>query len=198
MTAPKSLPLLLALADCGGSSSSGSMASSASATQTSTAQKPKPKSGAKQKANSSNSSSQGAPHSGPVPTDPNPLPNQGTTKAVAPGLLLPRRLAEGSAPGAHDSCQERQGKGLHDGDGGNDRAGSQGPLRSATTIHVLSLRVKGAQTFLIYRDGQGTPTALPMARVGGGVEGRRARPQPAVALMSELPTQTQKSGCRSP
>ncbi len=32
---------------------------------------------------------------------------------------------------------------------------------------MLSLRVKGPQAFLIYRDGQGTPTALPMAHQGG-------------------------------
>jgi hypothetical protein len=44
---------------------------------------------------------------------------------------------------------------------------SPSALRKAAVIHVLSLRVKGPQAFLIYRDGQGTPSALPMAQEGG-------------------------------
>ena len=44
---------------------------------------------------------------------------------------------------------------------------SPSALRKAAAIHVLSLRVKGPQAFLIYRDGEATPSALPMAREGG-------------------------------
>jgi hypothetical protein len=40
-------------------------------------------------------------------------------------------------------------------------------LRSAAEISVLSLRVKGPQTLLIYRDGKETPTVIPMVREGG-------------------------------
>jgi hypothetical protein len=41
-------------------------------------------------------------------------------------------------------------------------------LRSAAEIRVLSMRVEAEQAFLIYRDGKGVPSAIPMAREGGG------------------------------
>ena len=39
--------------------------------------------------------------------------------------------------------------------------------RSAADIRVLSLRVRGTQALLLYRDGKGTPSVIPMAREGG-------------------------------
>ncbi len=40
-------------------------------------------------------------------------------------------------------------------------------LLSAAKIHVLSMRVQGDHAFLIYRDGEGTASELPLARNGG-------------------------------
>jgi hypothetical protein len=40
-------------------------------------------------------------------------------------------------------------------------------LLTAAKIHVISMRVQGDQAFLIYRDGENTPSALPMSREGG-------------------------------
>jgi hypothetical protein len=40
-------------------------------------------------------------------------------------------------------------------------------LQSAARIHVLSLRVKGDQAFVIYRDGAGKPFNLPLIRQRG-------------------------------
>ncbi len=40
-------------------------------------------------------------------------------------------------------------------------------LRSAADIDVLSMRIQGGRSFLIYKDGAGTPTAMPMGREGG-------------------------------
>ena len=43
---------------------------------------------------------------------------------------------------------------------------SQSALRSAAEIRVLSMRIEDKQAFLIYRNGKGRPTAIPMAREG--------------------------------
>jgi hypothetical protein len=40
-------------------------------------------------------------------------------------------------------------------------------LRAAAAIHVLSMRVKGSQAYLVYKNGEGTPSAIPMTREGG-------------------------------
>lgn len=39
--------------------------------------------------------------------------------------------------------------------------------QEAADIHVLSLRVNGTQAFVIYRDGAGRPSNLPLVRDGG-------------------------------
>ena len=40
-------------------------------------------------------------------------------------------------------------------------------LRSAADINVLSMRVEGDQAFLLYRDGENLPSAVPMNEEGG-------------------------------
>lgn len=40
-------------------------------------------------------------------------------------------------------------------------------LRSAADIRVASMRVEGARSFLLYRDGEGTPSSIPMSEEGG-------------------------------
>ena len=40
-------------------------------------------------------------------------------------------------------------------------------LRTAADIRVLSMRVEGGQAFLIYRDGEGLPSSVPMNEEGG-------------------------------
>jgi hypothetical protein len=40
-------------------------------------------------------------------------------------------------------------------------------LRNAADIRVLSMRVEGGQAFLIYRDGEGLPSSVPMNEEGG-------------------------------
>jgi hypothetical protein len=44
---------------------------------------------------------------------------------------------------------------------------SASALRTAAAIRVLSMRVKGSTAYLVYRNGEGTPSAAPMAREGG-------------------------------
>lgn len=39
-------------------------------------------------------------------------------------------------------------------------------LRIAAEINVLSMRVEGPRSYLLYRNGEGTPIAIPMAREG--------------------------------
>jgi hypothetical protein len=41
-------------------------------------------------------------------------------------------------------------------------------LRGATEVHPLSLRVKGTEAFLVYRNGAGGPHYMPLRREGGG------------------------------
>jgi hypothetical protein len=43
----------------------------------------------------------------------------------------------------------------------------QADLQSAAQIEPLSLRVKGPQGFLIFRDGEGTPANMPLNLLGG-------------------------------
>lgn len=40
-------------------------------------------------------------------------------------------------------------------------------LRTAAAIRVLSMRVEGSTAFLLYRNGDGTPSEIPMARESG-------------------------------
>lgn len=44
---------------------------------------------------------------------------------------------------------------------------SKADLRSATGVKALSLRVKGHRGFLIYRDGKGITSAMPLKQPGG-------------------------------
>lgn len=44
---------------------------------------------------------------------------------------------------------------------------SPAELRQSAQIHVLSLRVRGKQAFVIYRDGSGHPFNLPLVRENG-------------------------------
>lgn len=39
-------------------------------------------------------------------------------------------------------------------------------LRISAAIHVLSMRVEGSTAYVIYKNGEGAPTAIPMAREG--------------------------------
>jgi hypothetical protein len=41
------------------------------------------------------------------------------------------------------------------------------PLRNAAEIRVISMRIEDEQAFLIYRNGEGTPSSIPMNRQGG-------------------------------
>lgn len=43
---------------------------------------------------------------------------------------------------------------------------SKGILRVAAEIEVLSMRAEGSRAFLIYRDGNGVPSQIPMSREG--------------------------------
>ena len=40
-------------------------------------------------------------------------------------------------------------------------------LRTAADINVLSMRIKGGQAFLLYKDGDGLPSSVPMNEEGG-------------------------------
>jgi hypothetical protein len=40
-------------------------------------------------------------------------------------------------------------------------------LRTAADINVLSMRIQGGQAFLLYKDGDGLPSAVPMNEEGG-------------------------------
>jgi hypothetical protein len=70
-----------------------------------------------------------------------------------------RQFGEQSTPGKPSSCA----KGLR-------MLTAEVPpsaLRTAATIRVLSMRVKGSTAYAVYRNGEGTPSAIPMSREGG-------------------------------
>jgi hypothetical protein len=86
-TAPILLTLtpLALLAGCGGGGGSTSTSTTISTTTTTTTQRSAAKPEPEQQSAGDSKGSTSQPASGSVPTDPNPLPNQGT-KAVAPGV----------------------------------------------------------------------------------------------------------------
>jgi hypothetical protein len=202
----------LALAGCGGggetTTTSVATTRQSGGTESQT-QKPKP-SGAGQ---SSNGGSAAKPRHGgpkqpstPAPTDPGPLPNQGT-KVVAPGVPISKggdnsiqayglesasedRVQAASSAKAYLDAQAagqwaracsyltvkvrasleglgKQAKGCAGAMATLLAKAPKATLRTAADIHVISMRVKSDQAFVIYRDASGTAYNLPLNREGG-------------------------------
>jgi len=207
----------LALPGCGGGGGeeekSASTATSAQTTTQSAAapQQPKPHQ-PKQQSTTKPPAAKPKPPSGRPPTDPGPLPNQGT-KAVAPGVptakggdnsiqhygveaeanervevaaIVKAYLEAQAAARWPEACSYLSAEIRHNLEALLERASKgsarvscatamatffqrapQAALHAAADIEVLSLRVQGADAFLIYRDGKGTPTEMHMVSEGG-------------------------------
>jgi hypothetical protein len=215
---------LALLAGCGGG---GGDSSSTAATSTAEGSTPTPPTSAKAeqdnvpkksnpvKATSPNGGSEAAkgskpakPSSDPAPTDPKPLPNEGTD-AVAAGVptvkvgdnsiqeygleapsaerievaSIAQAYLQAQAAGDWDVACSHLAAPVHKklvllGKSAPSPVGCEGAmeallsrkpkaeLQSAAEIEVLSLRVKGSQAFVIYRDGNGEPFNLPLIDEG--------------------------------
>ncbi len=206
------LALSAVIAGCGGGGSSTSASAPATSTSTSTSAtttKTTTQKGQEQTTPKQGGGSQRP--SGPAPTDPNPLPNQGTS-APAPGVPTSKggdnsiQTYGTEAPAAERIAVAAAAKAFLDSEADGrwavactylpsstqrkmTRAAKRSPqikgggcaavlgtmlarapkplLRSGSQIHVLSLRVKGSQAFVIYRNAAGKAYNLPLRREGG-------------------------------